>query len=201
MCPSTWGAHDVIACLGLWFYPRKTKTLNVMCIYDSENLSLLDQVLYKEKIRKKYCFKWTWNMKIFYKIEMTSCICVNNRSTGKLNHNVLVQKSRTSVLMNEKYQVTIRNMQHAYLSTFNITSNPWSLPMSIMSLAWFGTTVMTWKALEMASASSLRPALWEYLRMASNNMWYLVSLWIGFISRSVSRSLKPSFSRMSWKNI
>lgn len=72
--------------------------------------------------------------------------------------------------------------------------------MSIMSLAWFGTTVMTWKALDNASASSLRSALCEYLTIASRSMWYLVSLWIGFIRRSVSRSLNPSLSRISCNN-
>ena len=81
----------------------------------------------------------------------------------------------------------------------SFTSKPCNLPMSIMSLAWLGTTVMTWNALAMAVASASRPARWEYLRMASSNMWYLVSLWIGLIKRSVSRSLKPSFSRISWK--
>ena len=71
--------------------------------------------------------------------------------------------------------------------------------MSIMSLAWFGTTVMTWSAFEIASACSVSAARWEYFRISSSNRWYLVSRWMGLISRSVSRSLKPSFSRMSCK--
>ena len=80
-----------------------------------------------------------------------------------------------------------------------LPSNPWRRPISIISLAWLGTTVMTWKALLKASASSVRLARCEYLTMASNSIWYLVSLWIGLIRRSVSLSLKPSFNRISYK--
>lgn len=79
-----------------------------------------------------------------------------------------------------------------------LTSNPCKRPMSIISLAWFGTIVITWKAQLRAAVSSARPALWEYLRMASRSMWYLVRRWIGLIRRSVSRSLNPNFKRISW---
>ena len=105
---------------------------------------------------------------------------------------------------------------------YTLTSNPCSRPMSIMSLAWLGTTVITWNACSIAAASSMKPALWLCLSMAwnkcwclilvhyfsiniwmwnltSSSMWYFVSLCIGLIRRSVKRNLNPYFNLISWK--
>ena len=77
------------------------------------------------------------------------------------------------------------------------TSKPWSLPMSIMSFAWLGTTVITWKACSIAWASSCIPARWLCFRIASRSMWYFVNRCIGFIRRSVKRNLNPCFNLIS----
>ena len=110
------------------------------------------------------------------------------------------------------------SLSHILVLSYGITSNPCSRPMSIMSLAWLGTIVITWKACSTAAVSSIRPALWLCFKIAwkcefsrnlrtfledflvtSSNMWYFVSLWIGLIRRSVKRNLNPYFNLISWK--
>lgn len=79
-----------------------------------------------------------------------------------------------------------------------LTSNPWSLPMSIISLALFGTTCMIWIAYRRLSISTERWALSVYLYTSRSNSWYFIILCTGLISKSHNCNLCPSFCLKSW---
>lgn len=92
-----------------------------------------------------------------------------------------------------RLQSSDKNIRFLIGGKRSLTSKPCNLPTSIMSLAAFGITRITWTAAFRASISEFLCVRSVSLNASLRRSWYLVILCTGFIKRSHNCNRWPSF--------